>query len=186
MEQSKADNVKMSSIKILRIVTHLGVGGVAQHVTLLTRELNGGMFESKLVIGRINDGEGDMSFLADKQDGSLIQVADLCNGSGLVSDLKACFKLYRLIRRERPTVVHLHLLKARVFGGLAAKLARVPMIVETIHGNLFTEHYGRLKTAVILIIERVLGWLIMDRVIAISERQKQDLIRYRICPAKKA
>ncbi|MCZ6623363.1 MAG: glycosyltransferase family 4 protein, partial [Deltaproteobacteria bacterium] len=53
------------------------------------------------------------------------------------------------------------------------------------HGNLFSGYYGKLKTAAILVAERFLGWLIMDRVIAISETQREELIRYRICPREK-
>jgi len=129
--------------------------------------------------------EGNMSFLAENHGVPLIQLGSLCNGSGPIGDLKSFWQIYQVIKKEKPDLVHLHLLKARFFGGLAAKLAGVPMLVETFHGNLFSDYYGKLKTAVILAAERFLGWLIMSRVIAISEAQKEELIRYRICSKKK-
>jgi len=175
----------MPPIKIVRVITRLNIGGPARHATLLTSNLNEGIFESKLIAGITDAHEGDMSFLIEKHGAHVIRVDSLCNGSGPIGDLKTFRRLYQVIKREKPDLVHLHLLKARFFGGLAAKLARVPVIVETFHGNLFSDYYGKLTTAAILAAERFLGWLIMDRVIAISETQKDELARYRICPREK-
>ncbi len=174
----------MSSIKIVRVITRL-VGGSAQHVALLTAGLNGGIFESKLVVGKKDDHEIDMSFLADTHGVHRIHVGTMRNGTTPLKDLRSFWHLYRLLKREKPAIAHLHLLKARFWGGLAAKLARVPVIIETFHGNLFSGYYGRLKTAAIVVAERFLGWFIMNRVIAISETQKDELIRHRICPPEK-
>jgi len=154
-------------------------------VVLLTSGLNEGVFESKLLAGIPDDHEGNMSFLVEKQEIPSVQIGGLRNGSGPIGDLKTFGRLYQVIKREKPDLVHLHLLKARFFGGIAAKLAKVPMIVETFHGNLFSGYHGKLKAAAILAAERFLGWLIMDRVIAISETQKEEIIRYRVCPQEK-
>lgn len=176
----------MPAIKILRVITRLNISGLAQYLITLTATLNDGVFESKLVAGVPEGHEGNMAFLAESQGISLIQIDTLCNGFGIFRDVQSFWRLYRILRRERPAIVHLHLMKARFFGGIAAKLARVPVIVETFHGNLFSEYFGKSKTQAILAAERFLGWLIMDRVIAISEGQKKELIRYRVCPAEKA
>ncbi|MEE8160944.1 MAG: glycosyltransferase family 4 protein [Acidobacteriota bacterium] len=175
----------MSPLKILRVITRLNIGGPAQHAVFLTSGLNGSDFESKLVTGKTDDHEGDMSFLAEKHGIQLIQIESLSNGSGPLADIKTFWHLYQIIKRERPDLADLHLLKARFIGGIAAKLARVPIIVETFHGHLFSEYYGQLKTAAILVAERFLGWVIVDKVIAISKNQKQDLIRHKICPERK-
>ncbi len=53
------------------------------------------------------------------------------------SDLAALWKLYRLMRRERFSIVHTHTPKAALLGQLAAKLAGVPIIVNTVHGFYF-------------------------------------------------
>ena len=41
----------------------------------------------------------------------------------------------RLIRRERPQIVHTHLFKSDFHGRLAARLCRVPIVVSTAHNN---------------------------------------------------
>lgn len=175
----------MQRIRILHIITRLNVGGPSLHVTYLTVGFNEGPFESKLVAGITQDHEGDMSFVPENHGVQLIQLSNLYNGSGPFGDLKSFWHLYWIFKRERPDIADLHLLKARFFGGLAAKLAGVPIVIETFHGNLFNEYYGKLKTLFILAAERLLGWLIVDKVIAISESQKEELIRYRVCPETK-
>ena len=68
-------------------------------------------------------------------------VPTLRNGAGPLADAAAFIWLYRYFRRECPDVVHLHLLKARLLGGLAGRLARVPLVVETFHGTFFADYY---------------------------------------------
>ncbi|MGK2928783.1 MAG: glycosyltransferase family 4 protein [Acidimicrobiales bacterium] len=49
-------------------------------------------------------------------------------------DVLALFELYRLFRRLRPDIVHTHNPKPGVYGRIAARLARVPLVVNTQHG----------------------------------------------------
>ncbi|MGH7770923.1 MAG: glycosyltransferase family 4 protein [Candidatus Binatia bacterium] len=184
MKIQRPDGEKDRLLKVLRIVTRLNVGGASHNVALSTAGLNG-LFEIKLLTGAIDDQEGDMSFLADRCSLPLIRIESLSNGSGPLGDLKAFWRLYQIIKKEKPDLVHLHQMKARFFGGLAARLARVPVVIETFHGNLFSGYYGKFKTAAILGADRFLGWLIMDRVIAISETQREELLQYRVCPIDK-
>ena len=49
-------------------------------------------------------------------------------------DLLALQELYTIFRRARPTIVHTHNPKPGVYGRLAARAARVPVVVNTVHG----------------------------------------------------
>jgi glycosyltransferase involved in cell wall biosynthesis len=49
-------------------------------------------------------------------------------------DLRATAELVRVFRRERPAVVHTHNPKSGVLGRVAARIAKVPVIVNTVHG----------------------------------------------------
>src|SRR4051794_24134287 len=49
-------------------------------------------------------------------------------------DGQALVELTRLFRRLRPTIVHTHNPKPGIYGRLAARAARVPIIVNTVHG----------------------------------------------------
>ena len=55
-------------------------------------------------------------------------------------DLKALWQLYRIFRRERFTIVHTHNPKPGFLGQIAAKMASVPIIVNTLHGFYFHDH----------------------------------------------
>lgn len=52
-------------------------------------------------------------------------------------DLRSLWQLYRLLRRERFTIVHTHNPKPGLLGQLAAKLAGTPIIINTVHGFYF-------------------------------------------------
>lgn len=49
-------------------------------------------------------------------------------------DLLALLELHRLFRRLRPDIVHTHNPKPGVYGRIAGRLARVPLVVNTQHG----------------------------------------------------
>jgi len=51
-----------------------------------------------------------------------------------LQDLLLLWRLYRLYRKERPDVVHHHTIKPVIYGSIAAKLAGVPRIVNTVTG----------------------------------------------------
>jgi glycosyltransferase involved in cell wall biosynthesis len=57
-----------------------------------------------------------------------------------LADLVALWKLYRVMRRERFTIVHTHTPKPGLIGQLAARLAGVPVVVNTLHGFYFHDH----------------------------------------------
>jgi glycosyltransferase involved in cell wall biosynthesis len=49
-------------------------------------------------------------------------------------DLRALGELYRLFREHRPDIVHTHNPKPGVYGRLAGRASRVPLVVNTVHG----------------------------------------------------
>ncbi|MCB0189290.1 MAG: glycosyltransferase family 4 protein [Caldilineaceae bacterium] len=53
------------------------------------------------------------------------------------ADAKALAQLVRIMRRERFTIVHTHTPKPGLLGQLAARIAGVPIVVNTLHGFYF-------------------------------------------------
>jgi glycosyltransferase involved in cell wall biosynthesis len=70
-------------------------------------------------------------------------------------DLAFTRDLYRLFRAERPAVVHLHNPKPGWFGRPAARAARVPVVVNTVHGLYATPDDPWSRRAVVYGLERV-------------------------------
>lgn len=73
------------------------------------------------------------------------------------SDLSALFSLYRLFRRERFDIVHLHTPKASLLGAIAAKLSGVSRVVYTIHGFYIRDGMARFQREFYLFWERVIA-----------------------------
>ena len=59
-----------------------------------------------------------------------------------ISDIKSLYKLYRLFKKEKPTMVHSMTPKAGLLCMMAARLARVPVRVHTFTGLLFPTAKG--------------------------------------------
>jgi glycosyltransferase involved in cell wall biosynthesis len=59
-----------------------------------------------------------------------------------IRDARALVELVRLLRAERPLILHANSSKAGVLGRLAAVIARVPVRIFTAHGWAFAAHDG--------------------------------------------
>ncbi len=201
----------MDRIKVLRIIARLNVGGPAIHTILLTEGLNADRYESLLISGHVEPDEGDMSYLAEKKGINPVFINELGREISWADDLIAFFKIYRLLRKYRPNIVHTHTAKAGAIGRvnviiyncivlLQSKIARIKnklyrnppqvklkgiKLVHTFHGHVFDGYFGSIKSTLFVLIERALSHF-TDRVIAISLEQEKDLCRnYRIVPKKK-
>jgi glycosyltransferase involved in cell wall biosynthesis len=69
-------------------------------------------------------------------------------------DARATREMFQLFRREQPDIVHLHNPKPGWFGRPAAAAARVPGIVNTVHGLYATEDDRLALRAVVYALER--------------------------------
>jgi glycosyltransferase involved in cell wall biosynthesis len=75
-------------------------------------------------------------------------------------ELRAVISLARILRRERPTLVHLHTIKPVLYGSLAARLVGVPAVVRSITGRgyvfLGQERRARLLRPLVSVLYRFL------------------------------
>lgn len=71
------------------------------------------------------------------------------------ADLASLWELYRIMRRERFTIVHTHNPKPGLLGQLAARMAGVPVIVNTLHGLYFHENMPAFKRKFYISMEKI-------------------------------
>lgn len=172
-------------IRILRVITRLNIGGPAIHAILLTRDLNDGAdFRSVLVTGTPAEHEGDMSDLARANDVEPMVFPALGREISPLDDLAALARMVRLVREQRPDVVHTHMAKAGTVGRLAAQICRVPLIVHTYHGHVFHSYFSPVKTRLFLTIERALG-MGTHRIVVVGERQRDEIAAYGVASRDK-
>ena len=173
-------------MKVLRIIARLNVGGPAKHVAWLSAGLREKGVEGLLVAGVVPEGEDDMGYFAESLGVSPHVIPEMSREVS-PKDALTVWKLYRLMLRERPDVVHTHTAKAGTVGRAAGLLYRwlTPSalvgrprrcrFVHTYHGHIFHSYYGRWKTRVFLFVEQALARLATDRIIVISPRQLEEI-----------
>lgn len=178
--------------KIIRIIARLNVGGPARHVVWLTKALQSADFETKLIAGRVPEGEEDMGYFA-AEHGVIPEFIDQMSRELSLGDLVALWKIWRILVREKPDIVHTHTAKAGTLGRTAAFLyrwftlatligrPRRLNVFHTFHGHIFHGYYGGLKTRLFLTIERVLARIATDLIVVISAKQRDEIHdKYRV------
>jgi glycosyltransferase involved in cell wall biosynthesis len=166
-------------LRIVRVIARLNMGGPAHHVAILSGQLPPDRFHTTLVTGRVGAGEEELPVAVEH-----VAVTSLAPEIDPRRDLAALATLVRLMRRERPDIVHTHTAKAGLIGRIAARLAlgRRPIVIHTYHGHVLEGYFGRLKTALYRVLERVLART-SDVLIGVSQATVDDLVRLRIAPA---
>jgi glycosyltransferase involved in cell wall biosynthesis len=165
---------------VVRIIDRLNVGGPAIHAVLTAEGLDRRRFRTVLVTGSVEPGEADMQYLLDGRDLEVMVIPALGRELRPLRDLRTALKLYRLVRRLRPSVVHTHKAKAGALGRVVALVARVPVRVHTYHGHVFQGYFGPGKTWAFLWIERALA-RITSQLVALSPALADELsTKYRI------
>ncbi len=73
----------------------------------------------------------------------------------LMADLRTAAELWKVLRAERPTILHTHNPKPGLYGRVIGRLAGVPIVVNTVHGLYATPDDPALKRAVVYGLEWV-------------------------------
>jgi glycosyltransferase involved in cell wall biosynthesis len=162
-------------IRVLHIITRMIVGG-AQENTLLSVEGLDKLpeYEVTLASGVDNGPEGELLSRA-RTTTRLVIIPELGRSINPLADLKAFWKLYRLIKRGRYHIVHTHSSKAGVLGRLAAKLAGTPFIVHTLHSLVFHEYQPWLVNRTWRVVKKVCA-PVTDHFISVSSIISQKAI----------
>ncbi len=163
------------------------MGGPALHVAYLTAGLRKRGYDTTLVAGSLARGEDSMAFVADERDVEVVRIDELGREISPLRDLVATLRLARLIRRERPDILHTHTAKAGTVGRVAAQLAgrhKPPIVVHTFHGHVLRGYFGPLRSSLFRLLER---WLARrtTALIAVSPQVRDDLVALRVAPAER-
>src|SRR5262245_44344155 len=111
----------ISSIRVVRIIDRLNVGGPSKHVVWLTAGLNAAGFDTVLITGTVRAGETEMGYFA-RAAGVRPLVIDEMSRKITPRDLLVVAKLLWQLLRLRPDIVHTHKAKAGAVGRIAAMI----------------------------------------------------------------
>lgn len=109
-------------------------------------------------------------------------------GTSVFGDLKYCFKLYKLMRKEKPDVTLGYTVKPVIYGAIAAKFAGVKKINGMVTGGGYTFTAKTLKAKILGFIVRILyriGFSFTDNVIFQNRDDLEEFCKKKLTKKKK-
>src|ERR687897_1086352 len=183
----RSSRVPEQRTKVLRVIARLNMGGPALHVAYLASGLREHGYDTTLVAGSLARGEDSMEFVADELGVKVERLQGLRRDISPVRDALSVLRLARLLRAERPEILHTHTAKAGAVGRLAALLAgdaRPPIVVHTFHGHVLRGYFGPVRSRAFGLLERWLAEL-TTALVAVSPELRDDLVRLGVAPREK-
>jgi glycosyltransferase involved in cell wall biosynthesis len=157
-----------SRLKVLHVITRMIIGGAEWNTLYTCQLLNRSRYEPLLATGPETGPEGSLIEATEASGIPVFIVPDLVREIDLKRDLKALVQLIRLYRDLEVDIVHTHTSKAGILGRLAGRLAKVPVVIHTVHGFAFTAPLPKWQRQLYIALEKMAGrWC--DALIFISK-----------------
>jgi len=172
-------------VRCIHVITRLILGG-AQENTLLTVEGLDRLprYRTSLVTGPALGPEGELVERARANGVDLIILPSLRRNVSPLNDIAAYRDLLRLFRAERPDIVHTHSSKAGILARLAARRARVPVVIHTVHGPAFYAEQGWLENTLYRRLERYAARR-TSRIISVADAMTNQYVAAGVAPREK-
>ncbi|MBU4348180.1 glycosyltransferase [Patescibacteria group bacterium] len=164
-------------IKILYILTKSGIGGAQKYIKDLTENLDKEKFEAKIIYGRT-----DIKHLSNKTYPWLL----------FLNDWIAVFELVKILKKEKPDIIHLNSSKAGVIGSIAVAIYNSAhhispiTVIFTAHGWVFnhTNELDWFSRTFYMFLHKISAKF-QDKIICVSEYDYKLAIENDICPREK-
>ncbi len=166
----------MARPRVLLVITLAEVGGAQRYVASLVPALC-----EEFDVAVAAHGSGFLREAVLAAGGRYLPLAHVRRPLDPRRDLLGLAELVRLLRRERPQIVHANSSKAGVLGRLAAAATGVPVRLFTAHGWAFNAREGRTATAY-LWADRLMRPL-TTTVICVAETERRIGLEARTCAA---
>lgn len=148
----------------MHIVLSLECGGLEKIAIELSAKLNSGTFNSCICC---LDKFGELSVVAENKNVNVILVKRKPG-----KDLTLPFRLARAFKKRSINLVHTHNLVPLLYGSLAAKIAGIPVVINTRHGRERKHIHSTI-------------WNMNNALIAISKDAKNELLKWNTLPSEK-
>lgn len=169
MQEKQVENKK---IKILYIITKSNFGGAQKYVYELATSAPKEKFEVVVALG----GNGILKDKLESGEIRTIQIPNLENRISLTKDLQVLAYLLRIIKIEKPDIIHLNSSKIGVVGSFAGLLSKTKTIF-TAHAWAFNEN----RSAISKFIFKIIYWktiLLSNKTIAVSNKTKDQVSKW--------
>jgi glycosyltransferase involved in cell wall biosynthesis len=182
----------MEKIRILHLITHLGVGGAQDNTLLTVKGHSRDRYEVHLAAGQEYQ-EWAARGRAYADDFFLFPA--LCRAGQLQADLRTLQQLTAFLQKQQYHIVHTHSAKAGTLGRIAARRAKVPIVIHTFHSfgwqvvnptptQPWPLYTAPLKKWCYSQIERYAASL-CDALITVCDLNKAEAIQLKLAPPEK-
>lgn len=170
----------MPPIRVLHPITRLIIGGAQENTMLTADYLNhrpeyNGRYAVSILSGPQTGPEGSLIEEVRARNIPLTIMPELLREVSPANDLKALLKMAKLMRNGRFHIVHTHSSKAGVLGRVAAKIARVPLIVHTVHGWSFHQQMSPRKLRFYVALEKIGDWCGHEAIVVAAQDREKGL-----------
>jgi glycosyltransferase involved in cell wall biosynthesis len=164
---SEKEKVPYEKIKVLHIITVFSIGGATENTLFSVEGLNTLGYDVSILTGPNISTEGDL-FQRAKANNVKVEILEcLQRNISPLNDLKAFYCIYKKLKSGNYDIVHTHSSKAGIIGRIAAKAAKVPVIIHTIHGLPFHNYQSKFIHYLYVKAERI-GATLSDKLITVS------------------
>lgn len=159
----------MQKINLLYVITKLELGGAQKQLLSTISLLDKELFKPFLFTcqtGLLSGETASINELTFKKSKFLERSINP------LKDLLALIEIYRFIKINKIDIVHTHSSKAGILGRWAARLAKVKIIVHTVHGWSFNDFQPKLMRIIFIRLERITARF-TDKIIVVSNYDKE-------------
>jgi glycosyltransferase involved in cell wall biosynthesis len=179
----------MNKKTILYIVTQAELGGAQRYILDLAKNLNND-FNIIIAFGK-PEKENDLIKQLTNANIKYFIIPHLKRAISSIYDFLAIFEIIKLIKKIKPDIVHLNSSKISILGSIASKFASFAYnsrhshyVIYTVHGWVFNEPLPQWQKLFYKYAEKITArW--KDKIICVSESDRQIAIKEKIAPADK-
>ncbi len=162
-------DIAQKRLKILFLITKSSWGGAQRYVFDLASHYSA---THEIAVGL--GGDGRLKTALEAANIRVISLPFLQRDINPLKEARTFFDLVKMIRSEKPNVVHLNSSKIGGLGALACRVAGVRKIIFTAHGWAFNEDRSWLSRGVIILLHWVTV-LLCTKTIAVSQKTADDI-----------
>ena len=111
----------------MKIVAHIArpTAGVGTYISLLTSHINANKFQNLLIC---NKEDQEFKF-SDSLDNPIKRIdINIAREINLIKDIKCLYQIIKLLRKDRPDLIHCHSAKAGILGRLVGSYLKIPTL----------------------------------------------------------
>lgn len=163
-------NYTDKKIKITYAITKGNWGGAQQYVYNLAKSLPKEKFDVSVICGQGNILKKNL----ENEGIKVHEIDEMGRDIKITDDFKSLIKLIKILKEEKPDVLHLNSSKMGGLGGFAGRIARIPKIIFTAHAWAFNETRPWWQKKIIAF----LHWftvIFSHTTLAVSRKTKKDI-----------